>query len=267
MRFLRDYWSQFLTGFSTLGLAIGSLGFSLRTAPFPPIHERWEVWVFWSSAIGTLIGIIGTARTSQSLSLISDERDGLRESLQRLQSLEEDVQQKYGDLCSLHLSGLMHRMGLKDNDRVSIYKHNGRNSFYRIARHSNHPEYSKPGRSIYPDDEGCIGEAFREGHAFDEAMPANPVRYETCLTEDWHISLEVVRGLTMKSRSIAAFALHKPLGGKRFAIIVFESMASGRIDQDCRDRFTTEERDGIVQWLETMERFEPKPSDAEQEGF
>ncbi len=266
-RVFKDYWSQFLNGLSTLGIAIGSLGFTLRVAPLPPWHERWEVWLFWSSIVGAGVSIYATAKNSQSLSGLTEERNSLLQSVARLRSLDEEIQQKYSDLCSLHLSALMSRMGLMPNDRVSIYKHNGNASFYRVARYSTHPDHAKPGRSIYPDDEGCIGLAFREGSAFDEALPANPARYENCLAESWHVPAEVARRLTMKSRSIAAFALQKPIGGRRFAIIVFESMASGRIDQECRDRFTLEERAGIIQWLETMERFEPKPSEAQQEGF
>jgi hypothetical protein len=266
-RIFRDYWSQFITGMSTLGLTIGSLGFTIRTQPVPSWHERWEVWVFWSSVIGAVISIYATAKNSQSVSRLAGEKSGLLQSLTRLQSMEEEIQQKYSDLCSLHLSALMLRMGLMPNDRVSIYKHNGTSSFYRIARYSNHPDHAKPGRSIYPDDEGCIGAAFREGSAFAESLPANQSRYENCLAENWNIPTDVAQHLTMKSRSIAAFALQKPVGGRRFAIIVFESMASGRIDQDCRERFTNEEREGIIQWLETMERFEPKPSEAEREGF
>lgn len=230
------------------------------------MHERWEFWLFWTSIVVAVVAIIGTAKMSQRVSVLSDERDGLKRSLQRLQSLEEEMQQKYGDLCSLHLSGLMHRMGLDDNDRVSIYKHN-ENIFYRIARHSNHPEHAKPGRSIYPDNEGCMGAALREGMAFEETLPARSPAYETRLIQKWHMQPDVIPNLTMRSRSIAAFALHRPIGGKRFAIIVFESMVPGRIDEDCRGGFNLEEQGGIIQWLETMERFEPKPSEAKREGF
>jgi len=266
-RVFRDYWSQFLTGLSALGLAIGSLGFTIRTPPIPSWRERWEVWVFWASVVGAVASIYATAKTSQSVSRLLEEKNSLTQSLARFQSMEEEMQQKYSDLCSLHLSALMSRMGLMPNDRVSIYKHNGDSSFYRIARYSAHPDHTKPGRSVYPDNEGCIGTAFREGSAFADSLPANQSRYETCLVENWSVPPSVVQHLTMKSRSIAAFALQKPIGGRRFAIIVFESMAPGRIDQECRDRFTTEERAGIIQWLETMERFEPKPSEAQQEGF
>lgn len=265
----RDYWSQYLTGLSTLGIAIGSLGFTIRTypPPPPPIYERWEVWVFWLSVVGAVVSIYATAKNSQSISWLVNEKNELENDLARFQSLEEEIQQKYTELCSLHLSALMSRMGLMPNDRVSIYKHNENSSFYRIARYSNHPDHAKPGRSIYPDHEGCIGVAFTEGSAFAESLPANPTRYESCLKDTWNIEVDVVRQLTMKSRSIAAFALQKPVGGRRFAIIVFESMSAGRINEECRRRFTDQERGSIIQWLETMERFEPKPSEARLEGF
>ncbi len=266
MDFIRDYWSQFLTGLSTLGLTIGSLGFSWRTQPppFPP----------WRQAMGSVDVMVGGSniyyfrkrdcKKSQRISLLNAEAATLRSSLQRLQSLEEDVQQKYNDLCSLHLSGIMSRMGLSDNDRVSIYKHNG-TSFYRIGRHSNHPGHARPGRSIYPDNQGCMGEALREGVSYDENLPAKAAAYDLRLFQKWAIPKDTTDLLTMRSRSIAAFALHRPIGGRRFAIIVFESMSPGSIDEACRNSFTREEQNGIIQWLETMERFEPKPNEAKRE--
>lgn len=266
MRIVRDYWSQYLTGLSSLGLAIGSLGFVWRGNPSPPLLERWEIWTFWCSALATVVAIIGTARNSQSVTLLTKERDSLQSSVDKLQSLEEEIQQKYSDLSALHLTGLMRRMGLSENDRVSIYKHNGY-SFYRIARHSNHPEHSRPGRSIYPDDQGCMGEALRLGFAFEETLPAKPAGYAARLSQRWHMDDESIGGLTMRSRSIAAYALHRPVGGKRFAIIVFESMVPGSIDTDCRNRFSPDEQASIIQWLQTMERFEPKPNEAKQGGF
>src|SRR5260221_606164 len=97
--------------------------------------------------------------------------------------------------------------------------------------------------------------ALREGLAYDENLPAKTAAYDLRLSQRWAIPKETTDLLTMRSRSIAAFALHRPIGGRRFAIIVFESMSTGSIDEDCRNRFTREEQDGIIQWLETMERF------------
>ena len=247
-------------------MVVGSIGFTIRASPVPPLHERWEFWVVLFSAVGALVGQIATAKRSHRVTDLLAERDELKSSLLRIQSLEEEVQQKYNDLSALHLAGLMHRMGLDGNDRVSIYKHN-ENSFYRIARHSSNPIHARPGRSIYPHNEGCMGEALQEGIAFEENLPANSTSYETRLMQRWQMQQETIRNLTMRSRSLAAFALHRPVGGRRFAIIVFESMATGRIDARCRARFDQEEQGGIIQWLETMERFEPKPSEAKQEGF
>src|SRR5260221_606163 len=87
MDFIRDYWSQFLTGLSTLGLTIGSLGFSWRTQPppLPPWHERWEVWVLWLSAATFVISVIATAKKSQRVSILNSEVVTLRSSLQHLE--------------------------------------------------------------------------------------------------------------------------------------------------------------------------------------
>ncbi len=165
MKLIRDYWPQLLTGLSALGLTVGSLGFSLRTQPppFPPWHERWEVWLFLSSVVAAIVSIFATVKTSQSISSLGTQVSELKSSLQRLQSLEEEVQQKDNDLCSLHLTGLMRRMGLSNNDRVSIYKHSG-NYFYRIGRLSNHPEYGRPGAFHLSRQPGVHGRGLSGRH-------------------------------------------------------------------------------------------------------
>ena len=162
MRFLKDYWSQFLYGLATLGLAIGSVGFSIREKPLPPWHERWEIWFFAGSVIAVLTAIIATSKNSHSVSQLRTELGVVKSSLARLQSIEDEIQQKYGDLCSLHLAGLLRRMGLEENDRISIYKHNGA-SFWRVARHSSNPDHARPGRSMYPDNQGWHGGSLQAG--------------------------------------------------------------------------------------------------------
>lgn len=244
---------------------MASIGFSVRTRPLPPLHERWEIWVISFSLIGTALAVWATAKKSDNVYNLKQECVSIRTELSRLQKLEEEIQQKYDDLCSLHLEGVAQRMGLGPNDRVSIYKHDG-NAFYRIARHCKCPAYAKGGRSVYPDNQGCVGAAWNDGKAFDENLPAKHEPYREKLRTKWGIKPEVVDSFTMKARSIAAFALNRSVGGKRFAVIVFESVSPTGISTKHRERFS-QECDGVIQWLETMERFEPKPIDASREGF
>ncbi len=156
--------------------------------------------------------------------------------------------------------------GLKRTTEL-VFTNTMEHPFWRVARHSSNPDHARPGRSIYPDNQGCMGEAFRQGFSCDESLPANTQGYVSRLSDRWNIPREAIDQLTMRARSIAAFALARPISGKRFAIIVFESVVPARIDGPCRDRFSPEEQASIIQWLETMERFEPKPNEAKQEGF
>jgi hypothetical protein len=115
--------------------------------------------------------------------------------------------------------------GLNDRCRVTLYRHDfSADAFFIIARYSTNPTFKKRGRSHFPADQGCIGEAWRNGEASDLNMPSPTNRpiYDAHQLSKWRIPENVVDKLTMRPQSIWAYALDS--AGDRFGIVVIESI-------------------------------------------
>lgn len=81
-----------------------------------------------------------------------------------MSSLEEeelDYRQHFAHELKITLNDTW---GHGDTERISVYRHEG-SSFSMIGRYSENPEYTEPGRSIYPADQGVIGLAWTKGEA------------------------------------------------------------------------------------------------------
>ncbi len=114
--------------------------------------------------------------------------------------------------------------GLTDKCRVTLYRYDQpEDSFFIIARYSTNPTFRRRGRSHFPADQGCIGEAWRNGEASDLNMPSPSNRsvYDAHQLSKWRIPSNVVEKLTMRPQSIWAYALDS--AGDRFGIVVIES--------------------------------------------
>ena len=194
---------------------------------------------------------------------------GQAEELARLEHLDEEIRRAYRDLIRLELQKIAGKLSFEDGERISIYKHHGK-AFIMLGRWAKNPVSEQPGRALYPADQGCVGTAWRKGTAFDSGLPdpqTQEAEYRKVQKSHWSIAKADVEGLRMKARSYAAYRLHHPIGGKGFAVVVFESLDPNRLSEQRLESFGHAERQNIVEWLETMERFEPKPSYAKEQGY
>jgi hypothetical protein len=196
----------------------------------------------------------------------------LRRDNDRLRGELRDWHRDYFEACSEQLATLANDiLHLDDTERITVYKHTG-SAFVILGRYSKNPEFAKRGRrGIYPDDEGCIGEAWRNGASFVDDLPDPSTEqdaYTRRLEGDWKIPPATSRGFRMKSRCLAGLALEDPKGTRRTAVIVFESTLIGRFDMSVlRGTLASEEGSHIVRFLEQRKAQEPSPDYAAEEGF
>jgi hypothetical protein len=139
-----------------------------------------------------------------------------------------------------------------------------------IGRYSEDPVYNKRGRSLYPDDEGVIGAAWRSGEATADLPDPEEQKelYYQILQEEWNIDRATAEQFEMKSQSFVAKALYDPKGFQRVAIVVVESTQAGILDKGkvLRALETTEGK-RIYQFLERKQSLEPDPGYAREEGY
>lgn len=242
-------------------------------AGLPDKARNWR-W-FYSTTLGqsfsvaVILGILGSIVTWRRTPKISKLQG-------RIAELENNLAQQqsgYFELLTNQLSVLATLIGFGDTERISVYRHNGR-SFEMLGRYSLNPEYQKPGRVIYPDNEGCIGEAWsstRGLRAFVDDLP-NPTtslgQYQARLTSEWGVPEDTVQGMRMKSRTYAAFPIFDSRRTKKVAVIVFESVKRKVFNYTTLQNTLNEgEERRISNFLESMKSQEPTLSYASKQGY
>ena len=187
----------------------------------------------------------------------------------RQQRLLEQAQHDYRALLEAHLVPLAQELNFGDTDRISVYKHDG-HRFLELGRYSKNPDFHKTGRGVYPDNEGCLGRAWREGWAYVADLPDPKTEFnEYCHRQavEYNISQLAVRGLTMRSLTYAALAIDSLRGDVRVAVIVCESTKPEDFSRDEVSRGFLTAGKGIVYFLEYMRPLEPSLDYANEEGF
>ena len=159
---------------------------------------------------------------------------------------------------------------LANRERVSVYLHDGCTAFRMVARYSKNPEFNKTAREKYPDDEGCIAEAWRNGMSYVANLPdasKDLKAYQDTLLEKFRIPKKTSRSFNMQSRCYGATAFDGK-SGNRIAVLVIESTEPSAFTEE---RITTilghPELAHIMNAIEIMGSFEPNLAYAKKEGY
>ena len=142
-----------------------------------------------------------------------------------------------------------------------------------IGRYSESPEFAKKGRGVYPADQGCIGASWRagDGWSFTCNLPdprANSKDYARSQKRDWNIPDDICRDLTMKPRTIAAFALKDSGNMERAAVLVIESEKPDRFNPEILQAYLKGNVSRTISLLlDVLDPESPSLSFAREEGY
>lgn len=256
------YFALALLGTSWLGAAF------LKDLVWPsPKGEARPTWMYVLAVLIVLAGLVSiylqardTTQTSQLRTKVGSLGDAIR-------SFGED----YRDIWTFVLYRWASELSFDGSHRISVYKHEG-NHFLMIARFSNSKPLSARGRGIYPDDQGCIGDAWRaaDGRCFTNDLPnaqTQSARYRNKQHNAWGIPRDVADALTMKPRAIYAVALLDD-AGQRHAIAVFESMDQNGLDIAAIDAFMAANgNEEANRWMAATKNQLPSIRLAQEEGL
>jgi hypothetical protein len=272
-----DRWPAIAGTAGPIILAIGCAWIAIPNSEWSKIN-----WIGSGSGrtvvIGALVSFIGgVASFFQAERVI-----GLRRRAELAETAKDSIQTAYGEFADQYRSiqqniirmvlfKISSQLGLGDSDRISLYGHNGR-CFELAGRHSQHPEYAKPGRAAYPDDQGCIGQAWHNGSAFVDNLPdpnQNIRAWAKAVEGGWKIPKKTAEAMRMKSRCLVAKALaDDSQNGQRIAVILIESAHINRFGQAALDgNDAVPLLVNLVNLIKIMATFEPNPEYAKNEGY
>lgn len=163
------------------------------------------------------------------------------------------------------LAGAVAKLAVGDaRSRMSLYVHDGDGDFTLCGRYSYNPQLRRVGRPSYPDHEGCIGRAWREGWHY-RVMPHQREAYDRLCLGEYQLSQEALDQISMRSKTFAA----KRIDGRNgeVAVVVYESLVREAVSeaeaQGVLDDFVSSYGDLI----ESFRNYVPTPDIAAERGF
>jgi len=221
---------------------------------------------------GMLTAVSSTWFAATSQGTLAKRNSELEAENSSLRDVVTGFGSDYFAIWDQRLEVLADELNLDARDRISVYRH-ADNAFTMVGRHAMLPAFDKPGRSVYPVDQGVIGSAWRagSGQCIVQDLPDPESEFDAYCArslEEWQIPSDVVQSMTMKPRSVAAFALNDHLKSSRHAIIVFESTDPERFSVGALERRVRgSQGKDIVHLLEIMRNREPSLEFAREKGF
>lgn len=231
----------------------------------------------WSGALG-LIGpllfftLVFCAAVELILSIGRSARERTMQSLQK--SLDDASSQitEIGSSIRQLFDGMLYtfskRVDLRQDDqvRISIYVHDqDRKRFIPCGRYSPNPNLTKPGRTHYPDNEGCIGKGWDHGWHFDNDFPTDKPGRRKYEKESYGLGRTVAESLKMQSRLYAVKRINH--GDEALAVIVVEALDHDRFEQVALQNALDEHNDNFASMVRTLRSYIPNPSSAGDSGL
>ena len=272
-RWLADHWT-------TLGLIVLPFGLILSTAFLSDEVVRLvgasEAWQdrLQTTALVSLV-VVAVAHVLLGICQIKHD-DRVSTLVQERDSAKSDAQlllENARAVCDGFLQDLATPLGFgsqgTNSERITLYLHDSNRSFQPVGRFSFDQQWIKKGRTTYPDNQGCIGQAWKDGWHFCSLPNA-----DTDL-DGWRTAC-VAQGvpkttadrLNMKSALYCACTLKNSASPRPVGVLVVESTNANRyIENDLKAVLTDDRRSYVARLLEAMKPWLGDLGDAKKEGF
>ena len=208
--------------------------------------KMWTPWLFILCAgltmIGGFLGVKQGKKIHDFEKLNSDLKRRLEDAEQSVSHFRNKLEKKIYESISDHLGSLSEGLEFNDSERISLYLHDApRKRFILAGRFSKNPELTKINRTAFPENEGCISQAWINGGSYFVEIPING-EYNSNAFEERNISVNKrdFKKLRMKSVAYCLFSISEKY--QRIGIIVFESTKLNTLCQSkLSNIFTTNE--------------------------
>ena len=253
--------------YALLGIIIPILSFFISVLSFlqqcdltPVKHPNWQGLFIWLNNIDLTIWILVLSLLLAILAVIKFYVDNRLSEIYKKQAelLEklETISENTNNLINGFLLSISKKLEFQEGDksRLSLYIHDGSNQFVRCGRYSPDPKLNIPGRPSYPDNEGCIGDGWRDGWCYNN----NGVSFKMPKFK--------YTKLAMKSNLIIVMRIDT-IDSKPMALLVLECIDARRFDEDFAKNKLLPLKDEIATIISNLKDFIPIPSYASERGL
>lgn len=217
---------------------------------------------FWSFFVFLVISVFVQFIEYKSRKTLPELEVKLAEYEEVSETIHNNIKELFdGFLMNVSVS----KLGFTPDERITLYIHNGKETFIPFGRASLNTEYRKKGRPFYPDRQGCISEGWKNGWDFYDFQmdPSENINgYANEQYQQYGIQKGITKKLKMLPRQIGAFRIgnkHNPVG-----IIVVESIKPQKfIAADLKGKLE-EQDEYLTHMILTLDKYISAPSKASQ---
>lgn len=237
-------------------------------------HPDWAGMAAFFGQVNWLLALIllsaASAVLTIGISLLGGETIG---QLKAKVGQHQNELNEVGNSIKMLLDGLLVniakrlRLEQQSQSRLTIYIHDPeREVFVACGRYSPNPVLAAPGRTTYPDNQGCIALGWERGWHFDNAVPPTPGARRSYNQKNYGMSAATTDTIRMNSTLYAVSRLQNAYD-KPVALIVFESeQAEGHEEAFLKETLEAFSKD-FSRVLETLIDYIPNPARAEEAGL
>lgn len=149
--------------------------------------------------------------------------------------------------------------------RISLYVHDAdKKRFIPCGRYSPNPTLSSPGRTSYPDHQGCIAEGWKRTWHFDNQVPPSGRPRRDYNLKHYRVPENVEA--RMQSCLYAVRRLDDALGAP-VAVLVVEAIDSNQFQHDVIRGKLDDVADDFARMVHNLKSFIPNPASAAESGL
>lgn len=229
---------------------------------FDVLDSGFFFWAFIISALSAFAIGLGLSRREKTMA-------ELRASVRKQRSEVDEIGNNIINVFDGLLLNLGRKLGLQQGDqvRISLYVHDPEHRrFIPCGRYSPNPTLGGPGRTSYPDDQGCIFEGWKKGWHFDNTVPSSGVPRRTYNKNNYNIPDAVNATLRMASSLYAVKRLDNALG-QAVAVLVVEATESNHFSSEQLQASLEGVADDFSRMVHTLRGYIPNPSKAAESGL
>lgn len=228
---------------------------------------RYELYIFlidWAPVVLIIAGIL----LCIVMIINSVNRKTVRKLSDELEQKTEIVNSVRSNIKELFDGYLYHfaskKLSFSSSDRITLYIHNGNNTFIPFGRFSTNPKFAKPGRREYPDNEGCISHGWENDWFFDNDFSSSNFRLRS--KDTYNMNIDVTKKLKMQSMLFAVKRI-KNVNGDPLGVMVIESIKNTRYNEKQAKKLLTEQEDYIAEMISRFSKYIPQTSEAKAKGL